>query len=364
MLESELQIGDLIFFLDTLSNAEHIALFVSMKDDVPYVIHATSAPYYAVMLTRLKPADIGCAYRVVRPIHKNLALIATGILFQWVEHLVPYASREKFDAIMNELDQKGGIDNPNAGIVQEAHGKATYESNYAQYLIMANSLPYIPHEEGKIKGLRCAETIVAAFNIALVIMHATLIQSFMGYEWILDGYSSLEVFIASLNNPLPFDAKTTLPAGILTHCLKDKAQWIDQGMLFVDPGEDPAPEKCREIWCEFKTALQTSALEKVNQFLSSPKASLDPSEYARFFGLTPQTLGRSLVCPSPPFVSASPSIRSSVRLSPSFFLSIAADMSSLSRDRSISTPMGYLGFSLDEDEQDEDDQTEMMKNKK
>jgi hypothetical protein len=193
MDDNELKTGDLIFYLDTLGTVEHIALYANHKLGIPYVVHAVTAPYNSVMLTCLKKPDHGCSYKVMRPINTDLALISTGILFRWVEHQVPFATREKRDLLINTLDKEGGFDNVDAGKIQESYGKKGYESNFLQYLLMANALPYIAEEDGAIKGLRCAEAIVAAFNIALVISHATLIRKKSvedGYEWVLNGYPS------------------------------------------------------------------------------------------------------------------------------------------------------------------------------
>jgi hypothetical protein len=112
----------------------------------------------------------------MRPVNTTLAQDAKQILLGWVQHLVPFASAEKYDKIFNTIDHLGGLDNALlSGAIQEDYGKKTYKKNYSQYLLMANHLPYIPISltiAGEIEGLLCSEAIIAAFNIALLMLNA------------------------------------------------------------------------------------------------------------------------------------------------------------------------------------------------
>ena len=277
--DSELKTGDLVFYLNSAGVPEHIAVFANHCNGVPYVIHATSHPYYSVMLTHLKP-ELDNQYCVMRPNNTNIAFAAVGILSRWVEHQVRFATTKKRDALVNPLDAMGGfLDNPRTeeiGRIQEQYGKASYLVNYAYYLEMANALPLIPKPE---EGMVCSETIVAAFNIALLIMHEHCVKTLYGYDWTSNPNWSLDAFIHLLDNPLPFDARAILPAGILKHCQDNLNHWEDKGSLMMEEHyvleEDFAKNKNK--WRAFKDALLYEAPEKSRQFLSSPVAGLHQS---------------------------------------------------------------------------------------
>lgn len=291
---NQLQSGDLIFYFNSIKEAEHIALYAGSKDGVPYVLHATSAPHNAVMLTHLKEADSGCEYRVMRALDNFLSLKAKEILLTWVEYAVPFASVEKRDGIFNLMDKMGGIDNPvQSGAIQDKHGKKTYAKNYSQYLLMANHLPFIPltyTSENKIEGLLCSEAIIAAFNIALLMMHATQI----GDQWVIDSAPTFNDFIKLLNNPLPFDAKEALPNGIYKHCLDSPMQWIDQGSLTIILYSEP-DSTSKADWREFKSALQAVALENTTRFLESQIDSSENHELNLYFAPPSTGSDRSLL---------------------------------------------------------------------
>lgn len=322
MTHNELKIGDLIFYLNALGAIEHIAIYIAEKDTVPYVVHAVSAPYYSIMLTQIKPADPGCSYRVMRPINHELALVAAGILLRWVEHQVPFATQEKRNALVNFLDNRGGFDNPRAGKVQEPHGKKTYRSTYLQYLDMANALPYIPQEAGEIKGLFCSEAIVSAFNIALLTSCASITPILHGNEWSLSAFTSLGGYLNVLKNPLPFDAKATLPAGMFEHCLTHPEQWSDQGDLTIEHNVDICDNNInKDIWRGFKTALIAEAPKKLQEQLSS-----SPKKKHRLA--------------SPVFFQADANLSPTPSFSDLLTLTECDD----GRERSTSSPFVYLGL--------------------
>jgi hypothetical protein len=274
MNDQELQIGDLIFYYDTLGCIEHTAVYVQHKNNIPYVVHSTSSPYNSVMLTHIKPAEELCSYTVMRPKNTHLAALAVNILLRWVEHQVPFACKDKLDKISNEIDNKNGFEGPDAGKIQESHGKQSYKNNYNQYIDMANALPYIPCEDGEIKGLRCAEAVISAYNIALFLMSATLKRSLIDDSslWVIGTCNSLEIFIELLNNPLPFDAKATLSAGIYEHCVHDTENWISLGALNVANVilEEQVIVSNKESWREFRNLLKIEAIHKVITLLDSP----------------------------------------------------------------------------------------------
>ena len=291
MNSDQLKPGDLIFSFNCNNEAEHLAMYAGSKNGVPYVLHATSKPHNAVMLTHLTDADEGCEYRVMRAVDTELALDAKHILLTWVEHLVPFASVEKRDAIFNLIDRLGGVDTPQAGLIQEHHGKKTYEMNYSQYLLMANHLPYIPisyTKEEKVEGLRCTEAVIAAFNIALLMMHATQIED----KWIIEHVASLGEFVAELDNPLPFDAKESLPTGVYKHCADSTLHWENHGVLTITPY--PKPDSIGKAdWREFKASLEAVAIENTAQFLASPKGSPAHHDLSLYMVFNPAAVTRT-----------------------------------------------------------------------
>ena len=270
MTLNDLKTGDLIFFCNSFGGIDHIALFANYKDGIPYIIHAVTAPYFSVMLTSLNRANEKCCYLVVRPTQTDISLIATGILYRWVELQVPFASTEKRDAIVNKLDNMGGFDRPDAGKIQEPFGKLTYIENFDQYIEIANSLPFVPCKDGKAEGMFCSETIISAYNVATLISQVRAVEQ-MGHKyWSLDGHTSLAHFVAALDIPLPFDAKATLPAGIYEHCINDTKHWLNLGVLEVTADINDEIASGKGVWREFKSYLLADANEKVRACLRSP----------------------------------------------------------------------------------------------
>ncbi|GGI80454.1 hypothetical protein [Legionella impletisoli] len=278
MNQDELLAGDLIFYFNTLGIAEHIALYAGEKDGIPYVLHATTEPHRAVMLTYLKEPDPFCSYHVMRPVNQILALEAKQILLNWVKHLVPFASDEKYDRLVNPIDELAGFERADSGIIQYEYGRRTYRSNFNQYLLFANHLPYIPEENGKIQGLLCSEAVIAAFNVVLVQTYASSKEIFGKKVWNIEG--DIEAFIDSLDSPLPLDAKTTFPAGIYEHCLREPAHWHHLGVLTISPL--PAiSEHDKAQWKEFISSLKESAQEKALSFSTSETPDLSSGADSR-----------------------------------------------------------------------------------
>lgn len=253
-----LKMGDIIFYLDTMGMAEHVALYITEKKEIHYIVHATTSPHRGISLTYLREADLGCNYQIVRPLDENLSHVALGIVLQWVEEKIPFASEQKNDALLNAIDEKNGYMLPQAGRIQSAHAKETYTTNYMRYLDMANALPSTPKIGGEVLGLSCSETLVAAFNIALLLRNAT-------YSADVDAPFSLPVpmsaFIETLENPFPFDSATIQPAGMLHHCLKTIEHWMDMGILENYHPRPPSPQAKSE-WKIYQKAFMEAIKEK------------------------------------------------------------------------------------------------------
>ncbi len=249
--------GDVIYFLDTNGIPEHMALYVSKKNDTHYVVHATTVPHRGVMITYLREPDFSCNYQVLRPIDTELSQIALGIILNWVEQKIPFTTDKRRESLMDRLEDRNGYTPKFARKIQEAYAKSTYVQNYSHYLDMANALPSIPREAGEITGLACSETIVSAFNIALLIRHA----SYNPEEKVTGNMFSLpdisETFIRSLANPFPLDAKAVAPAGLIEHCLNDSKQWLDKGLL-IDYSPSPPTSEEKIEWKAFIEAFKQS----------------------------------------------------------------------------------------------------------
>ena len=269
MHDDDLKMGDLIFYADTLGQMEHVALYVGHKDHLPYVVHATTGEYKAVMLTRLKQPDHGCFYHVMRPCCQDEVIKATvAILLRWVEFQVPY---KYHDELNFQLDELCGLEGKKAPKIQESFGKQHFEARFPYYFEIANALPLTPLDKnGCMEGMFCSEVIIAAFNVAQIVLHAILLQSMDRPQWALPPTLALSVFIKNLNSPLPFDAQTTLPAGMHAHCLADTCNWQDCGSLMIESMSDLELDKAKPVWREFRQALREDAPVKVQQLLQSP----------------------------------------------------------------------------------------------
>ncbi|HBI21710.1 MAG TPA: hypothetical protein DDY37_03850 [Legionella sp.] len=150
---------------------------------------------------------------------------------------------------------------------------------------MANHLPFIPvtyTHEGKIEGLLCTEAIIAAFNIAQLMLHASQKEE----RWVIERDATLREFVCSLDNPLPFDGRATLPAGMYKHCIDTPTHWEDHGQLTVL--SIPEPDlKCKADWREFKTSLKEVAMENTARFIESPKGSSQHHDVNHYFRFIP-----------------------------------------------------------------------------
>ncbi len=348
MNDDELKTGDLVFYVNRRGVTEHIALYVNHKNKVPYVIHATTAPHHCVMLTHLK-TDEFTNYHIMRPTNSDLAMVATGILLRWVEHQIPFASEKKQDDLINPIDKLGGGDGNSRAIiekVQEEYGKRNYKATFPQYIEMANALPLIPTREGgQQDGMSCSETIVAAFNIGLLLLHKAYIPMMTGNDSSMNSSFSLDALVHLLDSPLPFEAKATLPAGMLKHCAEHSEQWSDRGLLCIQPNEVSDEEMAlnKATWLEFRTALKHDSVDKVQQLLNSPtglQTRLQPKASSSILQLEPSSsFAHSEASPTSPWRNRlSPN-----RLSPIGLLTLS-NAEELPTQYERSSPIIFLGL--------------------
>lgn len=263
----DLELGDLVFFLSPhLGIVEHTSIFLGTKNNVPYIIHATKEPYYSVMVTRLKNDDIN-SYHIIRPRNKRIATEAVAILLAWVEYQVPYTCDAKFNRLMGEAEKHFSFELKASAPAQMRFGTKSYAENYHQYIEMANSLPDVTPSISE-SGVGCAESITMAFNLACLILNASYREETQ--EWCLS--SSVDEFLKTLSNPLPFDASNALSAGVFEYCAQHAEHWLNLGQLDLK-NESSLREEDKEAWRVFKKTLQSRA-----QQLKESRKSPSPAE--------------------------------------------------------------------------------------
>lgn len=250
----DLKIGDLIFFISpTLGISEHTSIFLGTKNDIPYILHATTKPYSCLMVTRLKNEELEFSYHVMRPQNIALAIEAITILLGWVEYQIPYSSNEKIAALMEEAEKRFSFELKGSAPEQMKFGTEGYTECYSKYIDMLNMLPYVTKTIAD-SGVGCAESIVLAFNLALLMLNMTYENH--RKQWITP--SPLVDFMDKLENPLPFDAQKALSAGLLEYCSQNPEHWINLGLLEVFTSISIEPEE-KNAWRTFKAALQNRA---------------------------------------------------------------------------------------------------------
>ena len=262
----DLRLGDLVFFVSpNLDIVEHTAIFLGIKDRVPYIIHATKEPYFSIMVTHLKQDDIGFFYHIMRPQNTTIAIEAVAILLAWVEFQVPYASEIKCNRLMAEAERHFSFEIKASAYEQMIFGTEGYVKNYPKYIEMANNLPYVTKtiEES---GVGCAESITMAFNLACFILHAIYQED--AKEWIT--LTGTDRFVSELQNPLPFDSTHALSAGIFEYCQNHTRHWGNLGAL--EPWEETRriDMEDKEAWRTFKEKLKSRAQELAENFKASP----------------------------------------------------------------------------------------------
>ncbi len=275
MHQNELQMGDLVFFVSPgIDIVEHTSIYLGMKAGVHYVLHATKGSYKAMMVTQLKNTmDSEFKYRIMRPKDVKLSIDAIVILLRWVEHQVPYASKAKIDRLMRVAEQSFSFELKSSAPLQAFFGRKSYRKNYAQYFSMANALPYVVEDGGVVEGFGCAESIVLAFNLALLMRYAK-------HELLADGRiawgiheGDMEDFVDFIHNPLPFDARASLSAGLCDHCATNPEDWLDLGELTPELSVC-LDEDAREIWKIFREDLKKRSsylIERHRSLSASPE---------------------------------------------------------------------------------------------
>jgi len=271
MKQSNLVVGDLIFYVSpSLDIVEHTAIYLGEKEGVPYVLHAARDSYKTMMVTHFKnTVDAEFRYRVMRPRDIELSINAIIIFLGWVEYQVPYASQEKIERLLFDVEKYCSLEQKESAKIQADYGKKNYCLNYNQYLVMANALPYIVIDNDDIEGFGCAESVVTAFNLALLMRHARQERSSEGrISWSI-GDITMDEFVGCLHNPLPFDAKRSLSAGLYEHCANSPDDWVKMGEL--TPQASVAPdEDAKELWKSFKEILKARALLLIEKRRTSP----------------------------------------------------------------------------------------------
>ena len=280
MLVGELKTGDLIFELDSMRTAEHVSMYAGEREGLHYQVHATVGRYKSIMITYLPEGD----YEVIRSKDNHLALLATGIMYRWVEHQVKFAE-VKHNHLLSTLEDLRGIDLPNAAVIQKQFGKSKYNTTSIDlYINMSKALPYVPLIAGERMELFCSEAIIAAFNMALMISHEELIQRLSETPTSLPLSSILETMIRQLDNPLPFDASSTWPGGMYQHCIEDVSHWDNLGTLSHNEDLQTALSDQKAEWLEFRRVLLEDAPAHVEQYMhleraATPSADLLDLEY-------------------------------------------------------------------------------------
>lgn len=262
----DLQLGDLVFFVSpTLGIVEHTAIFLGIKDQVPYIIHATKEPYFSIMVTRLKQDDAEFFYEIMRPQNTTIAIEAVAILLAWIEFQVPYASTIKCSQLMAEAERHFSLEIKASAHAQMIFGTEGYIRNYEKYIEMAHNLPFVTKTIAE-SGVGCAESITMAFNLACFILHATYQEEIK--TWVT--LSSIDEFLSELPNPLPFDSARALSAGIFEYCQHHMEHWLNLGGL--EPWEDThlIDAEDKEAWRTFKQKLKSRAQELAENIKESP----------------------------------------------------------------------------------------------
>ncbi len=287
MLVEELKTGDLIFELDSLGSIEHVSIYAGIRQGLHYQVHATLGRHYrSIMITYLRQNK----YAIFRPQNNDLALLATGIMYRWVEFQVPFASEEKRSQLLRSLDRlklqkmsKLSVDisreqrEQEEHIIEEDFGKSEYGTRSIQlYINMLKALPFVPVTEGDSTsmpmGLFCSEAIIAAYNIAMMISHEELFRQINEAPEGLPVTAILEDMIRKLDNPLPFDASSTYPGGMYKHCLENASHWENLGILNHQEvlEEDLAAQ--RDDWLEFRRLLLEDAPALVEKYMRLERA--------------------------------------------------------------------------------------------
>jgi hypothetical protein len=291
MTPDNLLVGDLLFFMNSLKQADHVAIYSGKKDNTHFITHAVSEPYNSVMTTRLKAVDL--PYRVYRCLDLNLSYQVTHRMLSWVKVGLRF-SHEKTDSIYSGFTDSRAMCNPvTGGQAQLEHIMRDFPIIFYRYIAMAShpEIPYMINDQQN-EGIRCSEAIAMAFNIE-TLLHADAVYSTSTlnvpwvsdkihynvadinkrfsphdnfwryaercndpneyepygvipenaikdgtypcslYAWNFNRYPSIEAFIEQYPFALPVDSKLATALALMTHMQNQPTQWQDLGELTV-----------------------------------------------------------------------------------------------------------------------------------
>tara|TARA_R110002110_G_scaffold415807_1_gene656437 strand:- start:49889 stop:51187 length:1299 start_codon:yes stop_codon:yes gene_type:complete len=184
--------GDIIFFMNSFGQPEHVAIYSLFKDNTHFISHAVSEPYNSMMMTRLKNTDY--PYQVFRCTDFNLASRASKRMFYWVNNGLPFSHQKHDDIYANFIDARGHCHPKNGGTAQCETAAGKFADNFYRYVGMAShpGFPYKINEDSNYsEGVYCSEAVTLAFNIEEILnIDAVYSVKDLSVEWVSDKTSS------------------------------------------------------------------------------------------------------------------------------------------------------------------------------
>lgn len=328
MTEDDLQVGDVIFFVNKENEYNHVAIYSGKRDVTHFITHAVHEPYYSVMTTRLKESDV--PYQVYRPKDFKLGLRAAYRMQAWVKYQVSFNPEMHF--FKDELgDAKS----------QAEIGEKYFPEKFYRYIEFAAhaQTPFFPNS---VRGMTCSEAVEAAF----IIEHLLMIDAVKSYDdlennWISDNgdqdalgyyfqsldedkkpsarymqylkdshsineypygklpsnnhidngtfspsftawnyknYPSIENFVNIYQGfPLKQDPRISMPAGMLYYFQNHPEHWHNMGLLNVEKKiyEKEALEKNKNAWREYVNNVFAGAEEKKEKLIEQSEEQGD-----------------------------------------------------------------------------------------
>lgn len=208
MQESELEIGDIIFFTDSFGNPEHVAVYNGKQGETHFVTHGVTGKYHSIMTTRLtandKEEEGDMPYHVFRPATLELGIAIAHRMRVWGTHNIPF-SKEKHELYSEIIDRRDCARPGMPGLLaQQQLAEKYFSPNFYQLIEIAShpTSPYFPHlEEHNIEGMYCSEALTAAINVEyLLSMHAVKSCNDLNLAWISDNTDQemIEQYAAAL----------------------------------------------------------------------------------------------------------------------------------------------------------------------
>lgn len=323
MLEHDLQVGDILFFMDASKQPLHVAIYQGFRADTHFVTHAVTAPYHCIMTTRLKSEPF--PYRVFRSNDAALGMLTANRMRMWAENKIPF-SQEKHELYEEICDD---MCHPKTGGAKQcAYAMQYFPINFYRYIEFSAhpELPYYPHKVDP-QGMYCSESLTAAINIeSLLVIGAVFSCKEMNVSWVTDSvkpellyqyinalpkekqphpnyheylktshspheytlgnlkdncreenaefypsfsawrydrYPSIEDFIKYYEHPLPLDSKISTPWAMLHYFENNPQKWTDCGELIVSPIIYPLEklEANKVAWQDYVSSLFEKALD-------------------------------------------------------------------------------------------------------